>query len=187
MLGNSTGRYGLSAVAWHILRRCRVLVSGNYGSCDMADLKLTDISEKMRDIDFAILSTRTESGALAGRPMSNNRQVDYDGDSYFFTLEDTRTVDDIRRDPNVGLAYQAKSGMLGMKPFFITVEGRAELIQDKSRFEEHWTKDLDAWFKEGTDTPGLTLLKVSAQRLHYWDGYDEGEIALKHRESAMVD
>ena len=38
--------------------------------------------------------------------------------------------------------------MLGMKPFFITVEGRAELIEDKGRFAEHWTKDLDAWFKE---------------------------------------
>ena len=98
----------------------------------MADLTLSDISEKMRDIDFAVLSTRTEGGAVAGRPMSNNRQVDYDGDSYFFTLESTRTVGDIRRDPNVGLTYQSKSGMLGMKPFFITVEGEAELIQDRA-------------------------------------------------------
>ncbi len=98
----------------------------------MADLSLTDISEKMRDIDFAVLSTRTDGGAVAGRPMSNNRQVEYDGDSFFFTCEDARTVSDIRRDPNVGLTYQSKSGMLGMKPFFITVEGRAELIQDKA-------------------------------------------------------
>ena len=152
----------------------------------MADLTLSDISEKMRDIDFAVLSTRTEGGAVAGRPMSNNRQVEYDGDSYFFTLESTRTVGDIRRDANVGLTYQSTSGMLGMKPFFITVEGRAELIQDKSRFEEHWTKDLDAWFKEGIDTPGLTLVKVTAQRLHYWDGWNEGEIALEQSEDAPV-
>ena len=128
----------------------------------MADLKLTDISEKMRDIDFTMLSTRTEGGALSGRPMSNNRQVEFDGDSYFFTCEDKRSVADIRRDPNVGLTYQSKSGMLGMKPFFIAVEGRAELIQDKSRFAEHWTKDLDAWFKDGVDTPGLILIKVVA-------------------------
>jgi general stress protein 26 len=150
----------------------------------MADLKLADISEKMRDIDFAMLSTRTEGGAVAARPMSNNREVEFDGDSFFFTCDDTRTVSDIRRDPNVGLGYQAKSGMLGMKPFFITVEGRAELIQDTARFAEHWTKDLDAWFKDGIDTPGLTLIKVVAQRLHYWDGFDEGEIALKERAEA---
>ena len=152
----------------------------------MADLKLKDISEKMRDIDFAVLCTRTEGGAVAGRPMSNNRQVEFDGDSYFFTLESTRTVGDIRRDENVGLTYQAKSGALGLKPFFITTEGRARLVQDKSRFAEHWTKALDAWFKDGVDTPGLTLIKVAARRLHYWDGFDEGEIPLKQRESAAV-
>ena len=150
----------------------------------MTQLSLTDISEKMRDIDFAILSTRTDGGAVAARPMSTNRQVEYDGDSYFFTCEDTRTVQDIRREANVGLSYQGKSGALGLKPFFITIEGRAKLIDDKAQFEEHWTKDLDAWFKEGIDTPGLTLIKVVATRLHYWNGYDEGEIDVRHRAEA---
>jgi len=144
----------------------------------MADLSLKDIAEKMRDIDFAMLSTRTEGGAVAGRPMSNNREVEFDGDSYFFAFENTRTVADIRRDPNVGLAYQSKSGLLGMKPYFIAVEGRASLIKDKARFAEHWRKELDAWFKQGIDTPGLTLIKVHAERLHYWDGGEEGELKL---------
>ena len=150
----------------------------------MGELSLQEISERMRDIDFAVLSTRTEGGAIAGRPMSNNRDVEYDGDSYFFACEDTRTVGDIRRDPHVGLAYQAKSGMLGMKPFFLTLEGEASLIQDKNRFAEHWQKELDAWFKQGIDTPGLTLIKVHAQRLHYWDGYDEGEMDLTREKAA---
>jgi general stress protein 26 len=116
--------------------------------------------------------------------MSNNRQVEYDGDSYFFTLESTRTVGDIRREPCVGLSYQGKSGALGMKPFFITVEGRGELIDDKRRFAEHWTKDLEAWFREGIDTPGLLLVKVVAVRLHYWDGYEEAEINVPARSDA---
>jgi general stress protein 26 len=149
----------------------------------MPDMKLEDISEKMRDIDFAILSTRSEGGAIAGRPMSNNREVEFDGDSYFFTCDDARSVADIRRDPNVGLGYQSKSGMLGMKPFFLTLEGRATLIQDKAKFADHWTKDLDAWFKEGIDTPGLTLIRVEAERLHYWDGYEEGELDLSRSEA----
>ena len=151
----------------------------------MADMTLAEISEKMRDIDFAVLSTRTEGGALSGRPMSNNREVEFDGDSFFFTCEDKRIVADIERDPNVGLAYQAKSGMLGMKPFFLTLEGRAKLIRDKAAFAEHWTKDLDAWFKQGVDTPGLVMIKVEAERLHYWDGFDEGEIALTGHPSSM--
>jgi general stress protein 26 len=150
----------------------------------MAERSLKNISEKMRDIDFAMLSTTTEGGAIAARPMSNNRQVEFDGDSYFFTLDSTRTVGDIRRDPRVGLSYQGKSGALGLKPFFITIEGRGELIDDKGRFAEHWTKDLDSWFREGIDTPGLLLVKVVAERLHYWDGYEEAEIEVRARSDA---
>jgi general stress protein 26 len=142
----------------------------------VAEKSIAELAEKMKDIDFAILSTRTEGGAIAGRPMSNNREVEFDGSSYFFTCDEARPVSDIRRDPQVGLSYQAKSGMLGMRPFFLTLEGRAELIKDKASFAEHWTKDLDRWFEQGIDTPGLTLIKVQAERMHYWDGYDEGEI-----------
>jgi general stress protein 26 len=152
----------------------------------MSRLTLREISEKMRDIDFTVLTTRSSGGALAGRPMSNNRQVEFDGDAYFFTLSDTRTVGDIEADPQVGLAYQGKSGLMGMKPFFATVEGTGELVRDKDRFAEHWTKDLDAWFKEGVDTPGLVMIKVHAERLHYWDGYEEGELDVA-REDTLHD
>lgn len=141
-------------------------------------LTLSEVAAKMRGIDFCTLSTHTDGGAIAGRPMSNNGDVEYDGDSFFFALDSTRTVRDIGRDPKVGLAYQGKSGVLGMRPFFVTVEGMAEVIRDKAAFEAHWTTDLERWFKDGVDTPGLVLLKVHAQRLHYWDGEDEGEIAL---------
>lgn len=150
----------------------------------MADMTLEHISEKMRDIDIAVLTTRTADGALAGRPMSNNRDVEFDGDAFFFTLEDTGTVRDVRGDANVALSYRSSTGMLHMKPFYITVSGSAELIHDKAAFAEHWNKDLDRWFEQGVDTPGLTLVKVVAGRLHYWDGYDEGEITLRERAEA---
>ena len=150
----------------------------------MAKLELAEIAEKMRDMDFTVLSTRTAGGTIAARPMSNNRQVDFDGDAYFFTCDETGTVADISRDPNIGLAYQAKSGMLGLRPFFVTVQARAELIRDKARFEEHWTKDLDRWFEQGVDTPGLTLIRARAERLHYWDGYEEGELVLAEAHAA---
>jgi len=150
----------------------------------MAEKTIEDLAEKMRDIDFAILTTRTDNGAIAGRPMSNNREVAFDGDSWFFALESTRTVSDIRRDPQVGLSYQAKSGLLGLRPFFLTLEGEATLSQDKAAFAAHWNKDLDSWFEQGMDTPGLTLIRVAAKRVHYWDGYDEGEIKLPERQAA---
>ena len=139
---------------------------------------LADLAEKMRDIDFTMLSTRAEDGTIAARPMSNNREVDYDGDSWFFTCDDTRMVADIAANPQVGLSYQGKAGIIGQRPFFLAIEGRAELIRDKARFAEHWTKGLDMWFEQGIDTPGLVLIKVRGERAHYWDGMDEGELLL---------
>ncbi len=114
---------------------------------------LAEISEKMRDIDFTMLSTRATNGAIGARPMSNNRDVDYDGDSFYFTSDDTLMVQDIGRDPQVGLSFQGKAGMLGMRPFFVAIEGQAELIRDKNQFEAHWNKDLERWFKDGVETP----------------------------------
>ena len=152
----------------------------------MAGMTLAEISEKLRDIDFALLSTRTGGGAIAGRPMSNNREVEFDGDAWFFTCDDTRMVADIARDPQVGLGYQGKAGALGLRPFFVAVEGRAALIRDKARFAEHWTKGLDRWFVQGIDTPGLVLIKVSASSLHWWDGMDSGELRLKEHEGVQT-
>ncbi|AUW57396.1 pyridoxamine 5'-phosphate oxidase [Sphingobium sp. SCG-1] len=139
---------------------------------------LADLSSKMRDIDFAMLSTHAQGGAIGARPMSNNREVDYDGDSYYFTHDSTTMVQDIQRDPQVGLSFLGKSGLLGQRPFFVAVEGNADLIRDKAAFAEHWTKDIDRWFENGIDTPGLVLIKVHASRVHYWDGEDEGELTV---------
>ena len=142
---------------------------------------LADISEAMKDIDFCMLVSRAEDGSIGGRPMSNNRNVEYEGTSHFFTCDHHRSVEDIQRDPSVGLSYQGKAGLLGVvgKPgMFIHVEGEARLVRDKAKFAEHWEKDLDIWFKDGIDTPGLIMVEVAARRIHYWDGMEEGEVKL---------
>lgn len=131
-----------------------------------------DLSDRMAEMDIAILSTITTDGSIAGRPMSNNSQVEYDGTSYYFTNTDTRTVSDVKANPNVGLGFQGADG------FYLAVEGQAELVRDKGAFREHWTPDLDTWFADGIDTDDLVLVKVVADRAHYWDGRDEGEITL---------
>ncbi len=141
----------------------------------MSQLTLADIAEKMRDIDIAFLSTKTDGGKIATRPMSNNGNVDYDGDSYYFTLETTQTVHDIATDAHVSLAFSGKAGLLGGSPtFYAAVDGRAELIRDKAAFEKHWVSELQNWFKDGIDTSGLVLIKVDATRIKYWNNYEEG-------------
>jgi len=142
----------------------------------MAGKTLQEIAKAMKSIDYAMLFTKSDGGELAGRPMSNNNDVDYDGDSWFFSHGDTRTVADIEADAKVALSFAGKPGLLGKPGLFVAVEGRGELIRDRATMEEHWTSDVERYFPDGLDTPGIVLIHVHANRIHYWDGEEEGEI-----------
>lgn len=133
---------------------------------------------RWKDIDFVMLNTHAEGGQIAGRPMSNNRDVEYDGDSWFFVEQDSRTFADVSRDPKVSLSAQGAEGLLGKPPLFLSIEGRAKIVQDQAALAQHWTKDLERWWPDGPETPGIALMKVHAERIHYWNGEDEGEVAL---------
>jgi len=143
----------------------------------MTTLTLPELAKKMAGIDFTMLQTHA-GGQIAGRPMSNNGDVDYDGDSWFFTMEETDMVREISADPNVALGLTGSKSLLGKPPLFVHVQGRAALVRDRGTMAQHWVKDLERWFEQGVDTPGLVLIHVHASRIHYWDGEDEGEIVV---------
>ena len=139
-------------------------------------MSMQDLADKIADIDFTMLSTRAANGQIAARPMSNNGDVNYEGDSCFFSYEDTHTVDDIKRDPQVGLSLQGKPHLLGKPPLFISIEAKAELIRDRASFQHHWKDELDRWFPQGIDTPGIVLIRAHANLITYWDGEEEGDV-----------
>ena len=141
-------------------------------------LSLEDLSRKMKEIDFAMLATHAADGAIGSRPMSNNREVDYDGTAWFFTDETALMVSEIETNPSVNLSYQGKSGLLGHRPFFVAVEVGV-WIRDQAQSDAHWTKGLERWWPQGTQTPGLVLIQVIGKRAHYWAGEEEGEILLE--------
>ena len=138
----------------------------------MSDLTIKDLSKTMRRMDIAMLSTR-HGDDIAVRPMSNNRDVDFDGDTYFFTTDDTTTVGDIRKDARVGVSYQDDA-----EDCYIALQGEASLHTDRATQEKHWKPELEKWFENGLDTDGLTLIKVDAKRAHYWKGRKESEIVI---------
>ena len=142
----------------------------------MTEMTLKDLAKKVADIDFTMMTTRAENGELGARPMSNNGDVDYDGDSFFFTWESARMVADIQRNPKVGLSLQGKNHLRGKPPLFVSIEAHAELIRDKAMFQKHWKPELERWFKQGIDTPGIVLIKAHAQRIEWWDGEEEGVV-----------
>ena len=102
----------------------------------MGQFTLADVAEKMRDIDFCMLTTVTEGAKLSSRPMSNNRDVDYDGDSWFFAYDDARFIQDVQANDQVGLTFAGDKSLLGKPGIFIGVEGKASLIRDRIAFED---------------------------------------------------
>ncbi|KAA9384057.1 pyridoxamine 5'-phosphate oxidase family protein [Neorhizobium galegae] len=144
----------------------------------MSEMTLSDIAGKLKKIDICMMSTKGSQGEISNRPMSNNGDVDYDGDSWFFSYEDTRKIVDIGRDTGVTLSFTEPPSLLGKPGIFISIEGKAELIRDKALFEQHWTKDLDRWFPEGIETPEIVLIKVHAGRIEYWDGEYNGTVSV---------
>lgn len=142
----------------------------------MSAYTLKDLAKKMADIDFVMLQTHTDGGELAARPMSNNGDVDYDGDSWFFTLDSTRMVADIGRNPKVALSFTGSKSLLGKPPVFVAVQGHGHVHTDPATLARHWVKDLERWFEQGLQTPGLVLLHVRASRITWWDGEDNGEL-----------
>lgn len=133
---------------------------------------LQNLAKEMRKIDICMFATHTDDGTIAVRPMSNNKDVDYDGDSYFFTSDDQHIVGHIAQNPKVTLSFQTD------KMLYIAITGKGQLIRDKAVMQKHWVPDLERWFEQGVDTPGLVMIAVKGEKLKYWDKMDEGELTL---------
>lgn len=135
----------------------------------MEKASLEVIAKKMKDLDLCMMITQDGNNEFFSRPMSNNGKVEYDGNSWFFTYDSSNKVKQVKANPSVSLVYQTS------KMLFIECVGKASVETDKKLLEEKWVDELDQWFADGVNTPGICLLKVEAERIHYWDKNEEGE------------
>ena len=130
---------------------------------------LMAVAKLLADLDICMLTTRTEDGSMRGRPMSNNGEVEYDGDSWFFARADSRKIGEIEAEPSVGLAFIATE-----QGTWINVEGHATVVRDDvERKRALWLKDLERWFENGPEDPEVVLIKVSAVHIDAWGGEED--------------
>lgn len=124
---------------------------------------IAKLKKLIADIPYAMLATSAEDGSIHSRPMSS-RQDDFNGELWFFTSRDTGKVTAIRNDQHVNVAFASPKDMS-----FVSIAGRAEIIEDKRKAEELWNPAYKAWFPEGLNDPNLALIKVSVDSAEYWD------------------
>lgn len=126
-----------------------------------------EATEKLRElikgIDIAMLTTVDQDGTLRSRPMGT-QEAEFDGDLWFLTSVDTAKVPEIRHDQNVNVSY-ADSG----SHRYVSVTGKALILDDKAKIEEFWQPIYKAYFPEGKDDPKLRVLKINVEKAEYWD------------------
>lgn len=138
----------------------------------MPTYTLNALARHMRKLDICMMVTQSKRGPLNSRPMSNNGDVKYNGQSYFFTYEGSQKLKDIEANPQVSLNFEGKNEL------YISVSGKARLLRNKAAFAEHWIDSLKKWFPQGIDSPGMVLIHIKGSMVHYWQKNKEGKIKL---------
>lgn len=122
----------------------------------------------IKDIRFAMFTTRHGNGHLHSRPMTTqNRSIDEDASLWFFMSRRGDAVADITAEPAVNIVY-ADTGA----DAYVSVSGEARVVDDKTKQQQLWNKMTEAWFPSGVDDPDLALVRVTITHADYWEAKD---------------
>ncbi len=121
------------------------------------------LSVLVKGIKFAMMTTVDPDGSLTSRPMAC-QQTDFDGDMWFFAQKSSGKILSLKKDQHVNLGYASPADNR-----YVSVSGRAELVEDVHKAKELWSPFYRAWFPKGVDDPNLILIRVRVETAEYWD------------------
>jgi len=123
--------------------------------------KLRDLIEK---IPICMVTTTGADGSIHSRPMAY-LHMEADGELVFFTRAASTKAIEIRRNRRVSLSFCDPAHNL-----YVSVSGRALILNDRERMAEHFTPIMKQWFPAGAADPSLRLFVVDPGAAEYWDG-----------------
>ena len=136
----------------------------------------------IRNIRFAMFTTRHENGHLHSRPMTTqNKGLEADESLWFFMSKSGDPVGDLKADPVVNLVYADPS-----EDTYVSVSGNAAMIEDAAKKEQLWSKLAEAWFPGGPNDPDLALVQVQIVHASYWDVKESKLVQLYEMAKAVV-
>jgi general stress protein 26 len=119
------------------------------------------ISQLIKDIRIAMLSTVTPEGTIHSRPMAT-QEAEFNGELLFLTRHESSKTDEIAHQSQVTLTYVKDHR-------FVCLSGRAALSKDRAVIHELWNPLYKAWFPEGEADPQITVIRVSVDHAEYWE------------------
>ncbi|MBC8057702.1 MAG: pyridoxamine 5'-phosphate oxidase family protein [Rhizobiales bacterium] len=139
--------------------------------------------ELIKDIRFAMFTTRHNNGHLHSRPMTTqNSNLDEDSNLWFFMSRKGEPVADLTADPIVNVVY-ADPG----DDSYVSVSGTASVVEDLAKKQQLWSKMAEAWFPGGAEDADLALVRVKITHANYWDVTESKVVQLyKMAKAAMT-
>jgi general stress protein 26 len=119
------------------------------------------VRELIKDTRLAMLTSIGPDGRLESKPMAT-QDVECDGDVWFIAERDSHKVRNITANPHVNVAYASHDS-------WVSLSGRAEVLDDRAKLEELWNTFTGAWLEGGPENPNNILIKVNAESAEYWD------------------
>lgn len=126
------------------------------------------IWKKTEKIRVAMV-TLMESGTLVSRPMTM-QEIEAGQTIWFFAGRDSRLVQNIGNEAPVNVSVVDHDDSL-----FVSVAGRARLVEDKAKAKALFNAFALAWFPGGANDANLALVKVEIESAEYWDS-DHGRM-----------
>lgn len=120
--------------------------------------RLTDL---LREFATAMLITHADDKRLRGRPMVI-LDVESSGRLWFIASTEGSVVHEIQDDTQVHLTFQNEHES------YVSLNGRAALIEDRERLARLWNEDFALWFPGGKEDPKIALIAVTPHDLEYW-------------------
>lgn len=121
------------------------------------------LKEMIEEVRICMFTTLSDKDEFSSRPMGTAK-VEDDGTIWFFTNEFSLKTKEISKENQVTLGYSDPANNT-----YISVNGKAELVDDQVRKEAYFSTPIKAWFPDGVEDPRLILIKVDPIAAEYWD------------------
>ena len=119
------------------------------------------VAELISGERIAMLTTTAPQGTLTSRPMAL-QEVEFDGDLWFFAERSSRKVGHLDAHSEVNVT-------VGSGSTWVSLTGRASVVDDLAKKRELWNGGVEAWFPDGPDDAAIVLLRVEGTSAEYWD------------------
>lgn len=118
----------------------------------------------IKDTRVAMFTTRAPNGELSSRPMTTQNRELGDNTLWFFMSRSGEPVAELSADRTVNVLYSNPG-----KDTYVSVSGRAQLVDDPEQKRRLWSPLDKSWFPGGPSDPDLGLVKVVITHAHVWD------------------